>query len=1226
MKLRCLLAVTLLLLAPAAWAQTLIHYTLNDTANDVNLVASGIVPNAGTLGNGIVSNHISLDLIIPTNGVPPGAGNVSIYFNGNGGILAPGTQQLNNTAIFNAGGFTYEAWFYSTGGGTYNAIVDYAGTQKLFRLASETGPQMEYYDTNHSPVAFLVGNATSNQWHYAAVVFTATSLDSQTNVHGNFTFYLDSSAPAYSVPNIIISPYGDSLDRTIGVGMHPVGFADNYFNGLIYEPRVTLGALPYYNLLFKPGVVVTTTNDSGAGSLRAAVANAPNGAAITFAPALNGQIITLTSGQIELSKTVTIDASSLGNGISITGNNQSRIFEITNNAIVVLNSLTLANGNWNGADSYGGGGILNFSTLTINNSTLAGNQANGSSIGGGGIDSYGTLTVNNSTFAYNQANGSSIGGGGIISYGTFTGNNCTFSLNQANGSGGGGIFNNGTLNLTNCIICLNSALTEPDIDNEGSISLGNYLLGVNPLLAPLDNYGGPTLTMPPVPGSPAIDTGTDSVTNFLATDQRGMPRKSGLHVDIGAVEFQPGDTNAVVTTTADSGLGSLRQVVQNQEAFGTPTPITFTNTLSGQTILLTGGQIVLNNNVTIDASALADGIQINGNGQSRIFEITNATVVLHSLTITNGYDDTIGGGGILNYGTLTLNECTLAGNLANGGDGGGIVSAGTLVVNQCTLAGNSANSGNGGGIAAGGGTLVVNQSTLAGNSANGGYYGGGIAIQNGTLLVTNSIVAANTALVGADIFIFSGVVTFGGANLVRDLYGGGGTVNGTYLTAAPDLAPLGNYGGPTQTMPPEPGSPALGAGNVAAASQFSTDQRGLPRVVSGKVDIGAVEVQSGQAYSIVENTLDNGPGSLRQVISNAPAGATVTFAPNLSGQTITLTAGQIVLSNSLYIYGTGLSDGVQINGHGNSRIFQVNSGTTAILDGLTLTNGNPGANPGGAIFNSSGTLLELAACTLAGNSSSQGGAIENQGTCALFECTLTGNSASGNGGAIDNNQGPLTLLQCTLAGNTASGAGGGIANFLNTLAMTNCIIAGNSSQDIYNFASSTVNAGGTNLVQSYVNAGTFNGTGSLVLNAPLLATLGNYGGPTPTMPPLRGSPAIDGGSTVALTSENFTNDQRGFPRVSGTRVDIGAVEVQIATASFPLTGLTWLGNRSFQFDLTNLPGGSFTVFATTNLALNFNTWSNLGPVLETPPGSGVFQFTDTHATNYPRRFYRVSSP
>jgi hypothetical protein len=752
----------------------------------------------------------------------------------------------------------------------------------------------------------------------------------------------------------------------------------------------------------------------------------------------------------------------------------------------------------------------------------------------------------------------------------------------------------------------------------------------------------------------------------------------------------------LVTTNHDNGPGSLRQAVLNANAFVNASTINFATNLSGQTILLTNGQIALSNNVTIDASALASGIQINGNAQSRIFGITNrgVTVTLNSLTLTNAAN--VGapgpdygsaadgdGGAIYNAGNLIVNNCTLAGNSAQGGDGenafecvggrgvgGGIYNdGGTLTVNNSTLAGNTANGGNGGVYVNGGdglgggilntGTLTLNNSTLANNSDTGGNSGQDVngadgqggGIYNAGTLIMNSCTLANNSSTGGQGGTFAGngsgqgggvyststlsltntIVCSNAASSNPNIFGTFSTANDLVNTNAL-LAPLGNYGGPTQTIPPEPGSPAIGAGNVTAASQFATDQRGpgCARVVSGMVDIGAVEIQSGQSYSIVESTLDSGPGSLRQVISNAPASATVTFATSMSGQTITLTSGQIVLSNTVYIYGTGLSNGVQINGHGTSRIFQVNSGTTAILDGLTLTNGNPGANPGGAIYNSSGTLLELAACTLAGNSSSQGGAIENQGTCALFECTLTGNYASGNGGAIDNNQGPLQLIQCTVVSNTASGAAGGVANYLNTLAMTNCIVAGNSSVvsggDIYNFGSSTVNAGGTNLVQSYANAGTFNGIGSLVSKAPLLASLGNYGGLTPTMPPLRGSSAIDGGNAAAEAAEGFTVDQRGYPRVSGARVDIGAVEVQIAAAPFPITELPSLENGSFQFGLTNLVGGSFTVFASTNVALPFHTWSDLGPVPETPVGSGVFQFTDTQATNFSRRFYRVSSP
>ena len=84
------------------------------------------------------------------------------------------------------------------------------------------------------------------------------------------------------------------------------------------------------------------------------------------------------------------------------------------------------------------------------------------------------------------------------------------------------------------------------------------------------------------------------------------------------------------------------------------------------------------------------------------------------------------------------------------------------------------------------------------------------------------------------------------------------------------------------------------------------------------------------------------------------------------------------------------------------------------------------------------------------------------------------------------------------------------------------------------------------------------------------------------------------------------------------------VEVVIATDPPVLTGLSSLGSGAFQFGFTNAPGASFTVYASTNLALPLNTWSNLGPVVESP--AGQFQFTDPQATNSPQRFYRVTSP
>jgi hypothetical protein len=84
--------------------------------------------------------------------------------------------------------------------------------------------------------------------------------------------------------------------------------------------------------------------------------------------------------------------------------------------------------------------------------------------------------------------------------------------------------------------------------------------------------------------------------------------------------------------------------------------------------------------------------------------------------------------------------------------------------------------------------------------------------------------------------------------------------------------------------------------------------------------------------------------------------------------------------------------------------------------------------------------------------------------------------------------------------------------------------------------------------------------------------------------------------------------------------------VIIATNPPVLTGMTVLGNGTFGFDFTHLTGSNFTVFASTNATLPLNSWSNLGPAVETPAASGQFRFTDLQATNNAQRFYRAKSP
>ena len=91
----------------------------------------------------------------------------------------------------------------------------------------------------------------------------------------------------------------------------------------------------------------------------------------------------------------------------------------------------------------------------------------------------------------------------------------------------------------------------------------------------------------------------------------------------------------------------------------------------------------------------------------------------------------------------------------------------------------------------------------------------------------------------------------------------------------------------------------------------------------------------------------------------------------------------------------------------------------------------------------------------------------------------------------------------------------------------------------------------------------------------------------------------------------------------GTYADIGAVE-GVYNPAMTLINPVRLGNGSFQFGFSNLRGPSYSVLAGTNVAAPLNTWSNLGPAVESPPGT--FQFTDPQATNYPQRFYRVTAP
>jgi len=787
--------------------------------------------------------------------------------------------------------------------------------------------------------------------------------------------------------------------------------------------------------------------------------------------------------QCELSSNSSIGISSPGGGA------------VFNNGTVAFSQCLLSSN----FTYFDGGAVFNQNsdTLILSQCAVTGNSANGGSDGGGAVFTLGKLTVLQSTFSSNSTSGGD-GGGGIlfgsgsamIENSTFAGNsasiaggaidtggggsallfNCTIVSNSA--STGGGINNSAvTMNLTNCIVAENSAATFTNI--AGTVTAVDCFTNGNPLLAPLNDYGGLTQSMPPLSGSPVIDAGTNSVTNIFTVDQRGLPRLVGADVDIGAVEgavlsavavtdpatsrltnsavlngsisadnqityyyfeygettdytnftptnalnpgattstivsnlltgllpqtiyhfqlvasnplgvsvggdmvFHTGGVTNTVTTTNDSGAGSLRYIVTNASGGDV---INFADNLSGTAILLTNGTIKICASLTINGSALANGIRIDGGSNGTVlYVMANYTVTLNALTITNGYntngcmaagglynagdvtlnDCTIAGnysanyGGVDNAGTMTLNQCTLSGNIAtngsaaaiynNGimtlsgtmiksnvavnGDGGGLFNdeGGTATINQCTFSGNlSLNSdgggaifnanlmtlsqsiivsngaiGNGGGLfndegmatvdqctfsgnistnAEGGGaifngaaltisrstivsnmaensdggglfdagsTLTIYNSTFTGNSASNSDGGGGLLLTGGVESFVNCTICSNAALAS----VGGGILNGGSFHMTNCIVAGNSPDDspvGTncLINTNPKLAPLGNYGGPTLTMPPLSTSPALNGGTDAVTDVLSIDQRGYPRLSGAHVDIGSVEIQ-----------------------------------------------------------------------------------------------------------------------------------------------------------------------------------------------------------------------------------------------------------------------------------------------------------------------------------------------------------------------------------------------
>lgn len=389
--------------------------------------------------------------------------------------------------------------------------------------------------------------------------------------------------------------------------------------------------------------VVTAAADSGAGSLRQAIADTCPGGTITFNPSLNGQTITLTSGELVIDRNLTITGPG-ANLLAVSGNNASRVFNISAGVTVTLQRFTVSNGR--DADA---GGIRNAGVLTVRNSAFTGNTPTNNR--SAAIFNTGTLTVANSTFTGNS--GATYGIiGALGASGPLTLEQVTLSGNTGRGvvSQGSGAAtlryvtiaqsNNATavfavgqaIRLESSIIASASGGSACETLSGGSFISGGYNLisdatcalsgtgdlnNAAPLLAAFGNYGGSIQTRPPLPGSPtinAIPSGVNGCGTTITADPRGIARPQDGACDIGAVESRG------FTLTKNGG--------DNQStAIGTTfaNPLTV-NVTSGNSEPVNGGQVTFTAPASGASATLATSPATIASGSASVSATANATV------------------------------------------------------------------------------------------------------------------------------------------------------------------------------------------------------------------------------------------------------------------------------------------------------------------------------------------------------------------------------------------------------------------------------------------------------------------------------------------------------------------------------------------------------------------------------------------------------------------------
>jgi predicted outer membrane repeat protein len=869
-------------------------------------------------------------------------------------------------------------------------------------------------------------------------------------------------------------------------------------------------------------IALLIADDGGDGiSLREAIlaANATAGAdEITFTPALSGQTISLLGGlELVITEALTIDAAPLAQNVTITGNNASRILNITApTGDFILRGLNLTGGRTTGSN-MDGGAVRSITTgsLSIEECNFTGNGT--TAFGhGGAISANGFVKITESTLSDNSATGR---GGAIYTPGNMFVADCTISGNSADSAGGG-------VNVYGDITLIQSTIVGNSTDSVGG---GIYAVGDVTLIqcAVSNNTAGAT--------GGGIRSSSATIEQSTVSGNRaggvgGGLRAEGLLVTVTDSTFSgnstSGNGHGGGGIQCDWDLMLIRSTVSGNETTGSNSP---------------GGGIFANNVVTINQSTITNNRTLHATSQ---------------------------GGGVFqpdkssNY-AFSINSSIVSANTAAGGgpdivrDPQSIVTVNYSVIGTVVV------------VTAGTGNIATNNPQLGPLANNGGP-----SPTHATAAASPAINLGDPSVLpdpgfydqrgGPFVRVFGGRMdagayerqTVSGLSLVvdstDDLYDYDFSAGRLSLREAVALANA--MSGPnTITFAPalSGATIALRGTEIEIAESLTIDARPL----ASNVTIDAQ--QFSRIFTIAATAVDVTLGGLTITAGKT----TMDGAPGQGGAVRSLTTGSLTIDQSTI-------SGSRTTG------YSASGGGIFSQGPVTITQSTISGNSATKAFSKGGGIasynnLTLIESTVSGNSAlgplSDGGGIATTfgGDVTLTQSTVTGNTVSGylcRGGGIFTS-GDVTLTQSTVTENSATGTkayGSGIyqhREFTSAATITGSILSGNGFSDfaVQSTVSDFVDAN-YSLIGTGVNP--IGGVGNnVVSNNPMLGPLANNGGPTQTRAPLPGSPALDAGDpSIVFNPAEF--DQRGAPFVRvvdgdpfvGARIDIGAVERQ----PFPL--------------------------------------------------------------------------